>query len=195
MAQVARPGCVGGPVEVDDDLVVRSRFIADSREGVLRQGAEFLRAKEAGLIGDDDSAADEHPEVAARRELEEETGYRPDSIELSNQLLARRSGLPRPTVSRLTYTLTLLGYLSRDTALQKYRLGPGVLSLGHPLLGDPVYGRSKIAHRDLLNQLDFKRQALHAETLGFVHPVSKENLTFKSAIPSDMQELFRALTV
>lgn len=42
-----------GPTEVDNDLVVRSRFIADSREGILRQGAEFLRAKEAGLIGDD----------------------------------------------------------------------------------------------------------------------------------------------
>jgi ornithine cyclodeaminase/alanine dehydrogenase-like protein (mu-crystallin family) len=41
-----------GPTEVDNDLVVRSRFIADSREGILRQGAEFLRAKEAGLIGD-----------------------------------------------------------------------------------------------------------------------------------------------
>jgi ornithine cyclodeaminase len=42
-----------GPVEVDDDLVVRARFIADSREGVLAQGAEFLRAKAAGLVGDD----------------------------------------------------------------------------------------------------------------------------------------------
>lgn len=42
-----------GPVEVDNDLVVRARFIADSREGVLAQGAEFLRAKQAGLIGDD----------------------------------------------------------------------------------------------------------------------------------------------
>jgi len=42
-----------GPSEVDHDLVVRSRFIADSREGVLAQGAEFLRAKQAGLIGDD----------------------------------------------------------------------------------------------------------------------------------------------
>jgi ornithine cyclodeaminase len=37
---------------VDNDLVVRARFIADSREGVLQQGAEFLRAKEAGLIDD-----------------------------------------------------------------------------------------------------------------------------------------------
>ena len=42
-----------GPVEADDDLVVRSRFIADYREGVLKQGAEFLHAKQAGLIGDD----------------------------------------------------------------------------------------------------------------------------------------------
>lgn len=42
-----------GPVEVDDALVVRSRFFADHREGVLRQGAEFLRAKAAGLVDDD----------------------------------------------------------------------------------------------------------------------------------------------
>lgn len=41
-----------GPVEVDSDFVVRSRFIADSREGVLSQGAEFLRAKAAGLVDD-----------------------------------------------------------------------------------------------------------------------------------------------
>jgi ornithine cyclodeaminase len=56
-----QPGChvnlVGsgfaGPVEVDNALVARARFVADSREGVLAQGAEFLKAKAAGLIGDD----------------------------------------------------------------------------------------------------------------------------------------------
>ncbi len=42
-----------GPSEVDHDLVVRARFIADYRQGILKQGAEFLLAKEAGLIGDD----------------------------------------------------------------------------------------------------------------------------------------------
>ncbi len=91
----------------------------------------------------------------------------------------------------------------RQAALVECRLETGrthqvrvhMSSIGHPLLGDPVYGRGKIAHRDLLNQLDFKRQALHAALIGFVHPVSKENLSFKSAIPSDMQELFSALTV
>jgi ornithine cyclodeaminase/alanine dehydrogenase-like protein (mu-crystallin family) len=47
-----------GPAEVDNDLVVRSRFVADSREGVLAQGAEFLNAKAAGLIGDDHIVAE-----------------------------------------------------------------------------------------------------------------------------------------
>ena len=47
-----------GPVEVDSEVVARARFIADSREGVLAQGAEFLRAKEAGVIGDDHIAGE-----------------------------------------------------------------------------------------------------------------------------------------
>ncbi len=42
-----------GPAEIDNQLVVRARFIADSREGVLQQGGEFLRAKAEGLIGDE----------------------------------------------------------------------------------------------------------------------------------------------
>ena len=47
-----------GPAEVDSDLVVRSRFIADHREGVLKQGAEFLIAKAAGLVGDEHVAGE-----------------------------------------------------------------------------------------------------------------------------------------
>ncbi|WEK02606.1 MAG: ornithine cyclodeaminase family protein [Candidatus Sphingomonas phytovorans] len=69
-----------GPVEVDHDLVVRSRFIVDSREGVLAQGAEFLKAKAAGLIGDEHIVA-EIGEVLAgrvegRRSAEEITAYK-----------------------------------------------------------------------------------------------------------------------
>jgi ornithine cyclodeaminase/alanine dehydrogenase-like protein (mu-crystallin family) len=69
-----------GPVEVDNDLVVRSRFIADSREGVLAQGAEFLRAKAAGLVGDDHIVAEIGQvlagEIAGRRSVEEITVYK-----------------------------------------------------------------------------------------------------------------------
>ena len=42
-----------GPAEIDNALVARARFFADHREGVLAQGAEFIRAREAGLIGED----------------------------------------------------------------------------------------------------------------------------------------------
>ncbi|MBA2920010.1 ornithine cyclodeaminase family protein [Sphingomonas sp. MAH-20] len=41
-----------GPVEIDSALVARARFIPDHREGVLAQGAEFLRARAAGLVTD-----------------------------------------------------------------------------------------------------------------------------------------------
>ena len=69
-----------GPAEVDSALVVRSRFIADSREGVLRQGAEFLRAKAAGLIGDEHIVAEIGQvlsgEVPGRQSEEQVTAYK-----------------------------------------------------------------------------------------------------------------------
>jgi 23S rRNA pseudouridine1911/1915/1917 synthase len=68
-------------------------------------------------------------------------------------------------------------------------------SIGHPLLGDPVYARPSKGHRALLNELNFHRQALHAAELGFTHPVTKNRLSFTSGMPSDMQELFTALGV
>lgn len=68
-------------------------------------------------------------------------------------------------------------------------------SIGHPLLGDPVYGRGSRPHRELLKRLDFHRQALHAASLAFTHPVTKHRLSFSSGMPADMQELFNQLRV
>jgi 23S rRNA pseudouridine1911/1915/1917 synthase len=91
----------------------------------------------------------------------------------------------------------------RDAALVECRLETGrthqvrvhMASIAHPLLGDPVYGGNAKAHRALLRELGFERQALHAARIGFIHPVSKARLSFDSALPSDMQELFSALVV
>lgn len=66
-------------------------------------------------------------------------------------------------------------------------------SIGHPLLGDPVYGRISKATRPLLQRLSFSRQALHAAELGFVHPVNGENVHFDSPLPDDMRELIDEL--
>jgi 23S rRNA pseudouridine1911/1915/1917 synthase len=68
-------------------------------------------------------------------------------------------------------------------------------SVGHPLIGDPVYGRNRPEHRDVLRLLEFKRQALHAAHLGFVHPVTSATMVFESKMPHDMQSLFTALRV
>ncbi|MCH8615574.1 RluA family pseudouridine synthase [Sphingomonas sp. SM33] len=91
----------------------------------------------------------------------------------------------------------------KDSALVECRLDTGrthqvrvhMASLGHALLGDPVYGRSGKNSREVLKRLNFQRQALHAAELGFTHPVTKNRLSFASGMPADMQELFTALLV
>jgi 23S rRNA pseudouridine1911/1915/1917 synthase len=66
-------------------------------------------------------------------------------------------------------------------------------SIGHPLLGDPAYGRTPKQLRPLLERLGFERQALHAAELGFVHPITGENIRFSSDLPPDMAELIDQL--
>ncbi len=66
-------------------------------------------------------------------------------------------------------------------------------SIGHALLGDPVYGRTPSALRQLLSRLQFSRQALHAAELGFLHPVKGEKVHFTSPVPADMQALIDEL--
>lgn len=67
-------------------------------------------------------------------------------------------------------------------------------SIGHALLGDPAYGRTPAALRPVIQVLGFTRQALHAATLGFVHPVTQENLSFQSALPRDIVDLIGRLS-
>ena len=91
----------------------------------------------------------------------------------------------------------------KDAALVECRLETGrthqvrvhMASSGHPLLGDPLYGRTRASHRDVLKSLGFGRQALHARSLQLVHPRTQENLAFESPVPSDIQELIEALAV
>jgi len=66
-------------------------------------------------------------------------------------------------------------------------------SIGHALLGDPVYGRTPARLRPILAEQDFARQALHAALLGFIHPVSGKELEFASPMPADMARLFGKL--
>jgi len=66
-------------------------------------------------------------------------------------------------------------------------------SIGHALLGDPVYGRTPSQLRPVLSRLGFCRQALHARELGFRHPVTGESLRFSSPLPADLALLIEEL--
>lgn len=103
-----------------------------------------------GLVDPHDLTTDRQFSMNLARGLEVLRAFSAAEPMLGNREISDRTGLPKPTVSRLTYTLTLLGYLSRDPALQKYRLGTGVLSLGYPLLAS-MHVRQ--AARPLMEQL------------------------------------------
>jgi 23S rRNA pseudouridine1911/1915/1917 synthase len=106
----------------------------------------------------------------------------------------------RHAVTRLTVVETF----DRVAALVCCRLETGrthqirvhMAHIGHGLIGDPVYGGKRKfpqSHSGADVVVGFKRQALHAKTLGFVHPVSGERLTFDSEVPVDFSRLVGAL--
>jgi DNA-binding IclR family transcriptional regulator len=72
--------------------------------------------------------------IALARGLDVLRAFTPADCVLGNQELAQRTGLPKATISRLTYTLTKLGYLLHNERLSKYTLAPGAISLGYSAL-------------------------------------------------------------
>src|ERR1700744_3716581 len=75
--------------------------------------------------------------VALARGLDLLRAFRPGETMLGNRDFVERTGLPKATVNRLAYTLTVLGYLRLDETHGKYALDAGVLSLGFALLSGP----------------------------------------------------------
>jgi 23S rRNA pseudouridine1911/1915/1917 synthase len=62
--------------------------------------------------------------------------------------------------------------------------------LKSPVIGDTTYGSFDMLPQNLVRASNaFNRQALHAETLGFIHPITGEALKFSSPMPQDMSAL------
>ncbi len=87
------------------------------------------------LEAGEDEATDHPPGrqfiTALARGLDVLSAFKVNDPPLSNLELAKRTGLPRPTISRITYTLTELGYLTYQERFGCYELGGGALVLGH----------------------------------------------------------------
>ena len=74
--------------------------------------------------------------VALSRGLDVLRAFHPNDGLLGNQEIAARTKLPKPTISRLTYTLTKLGYLTPVPRFEKYQLAPSAMALGYAALAN-----------------------------------------------------------
>src|SRR6266568_1371354 len=82
------------------------------------------------------TATDRNFVVELSRGLDVLREFQPNDELLGNQEIAARTKLPKPTISRLTYTLTKLGYLTPVPRFEKYQLAPSALSLGYAALAN-----------------------------------------------------------
>jgi len=183
---VARPGIVHRIDKDTSGLLVVAKSDA-AHEGLARQFADHSieRAYKAITAG--------HPMPAA--------GTIRGAIARSNhdrkKMALVEDGRGKHAVTHYRTLAPLSG-----AALVECRLETGrthqvrvhLASIGHSLLGDPVYGRAPSRIRPILARLGFVRQALHAAELGFLHPISGERLHFTSSTPVDMQELIVELS-
>ena len=116
-----------------------------------------------------------------------------------------RMGVAREGAGRDAVTHYRLREKFRNHTLLECRLETGrthqirvhLTHIKHAIVGDPVYGLLRLpkgATEALVETLHtFKRQALHAEKLSFVHPITGVEITTEAPMPEDMQNLLRVL--
>ncbi|KIZ39416.1 MULTISPECIES: IclR family transcriptional regulator [Rhodopseudomonas] len=98
------------------------------------------------------TATDRNFVVALSRGLDVLRAFRPNDGLLGNQEIAARTNLPKPTISRLTYTLTKLGYLTQVPRFEKYQLAPAAMLLGYSALANLGVRHLSQSFRDELMQ-------------------------------------------
>jgi 23S rRNA pseudouridine1911/1915/1917 synthase len=180
---VARPGIVHRIDKDTSGLLVVAKSDA-AHEGLSRQFADHSleRAYLAVCNG--------HPRPRSGT-ISERVG-RSDANRKKMAVLPNNSSRGKHAVTHYKVLRELEGCSLVECRLETgrtHQVRVHLASTGHALVGDPLYGRASAVLRPILQRLGFRRQALHAAVLGFVHPVTSDRLRFASDLPIDMKEL------
>ena len=115
------------------------------------------------------------------------------------RMTVRDDGRPAQTDYRLVERFPRHSYLRLRLATGRtHQIRVHMTHIGHPLVGDPVYGGRRTVPKGLdeaalARWRQFRRQALHAWRLRLYHPASGELMTWESPLPDDMTELLALL--
>jgi 23S rRNA pseudouridine1911/1915/1917 synthase len=113
------------------------------------------------------------------------------------EMAVRPGGRPARTLYRTLASRAGISLLEMSLATGRtHQIRVHLKHIGHPLVGDPVYGEARWRGlpRPVQTPLrDFPHPALHAWRLGFRHPGSGEPVRFEAPLPADLRELWRAV--
>ena len=174
-----RPGIVHRLDAGSSGLLVVARTAAASSSLIAQFAAHTATRRYVALVWG-------HP-AASRGIVDAPIGRDPAD---PTRMAVVTDGRPARTEYEVVETL----HAPADVALLSCRLETGrthqirvhLAAVGHPLVGDPVYGAGK-------GTLGLARPFLHAAELAFDHPTSGERVTFESALPADLAELLATL--
>jgi 23S rRNA pseudouridine1911/1915/1917 synthase len=152
----------------------------------LAAQTNLVRQLQARTVTRDYSAV-VHGRVAADGKVEAPIGRHPVS---RTRMAVVPRGKPATTHYRVVsrYCDATLLDCSLETG-RTHQIRVHLASIGHSLVGDPVYGHRGGKHEPRA----FQRQALHARRLAFVHPESVRTMSWEAPMPEDMRELIAAL--
>jgi 23S rRNA pseudouridine1911/1915/1917 synthase len=187
LAQVPRAGIVHRLDKDTSGLLVVARSLPAQTALVAMLAARAIHRRYVAVVngvpvagGTVDAPLDRHPTDRLRRAV-------------------REGGRPAVTHYRVREKFRAHALLQCELESGRtHQIRVHMAHAGWPLVGDPLYGRGLKLPRGATPRLTealrgFKRQALHAEHLGFAHPVTGEALAFDAEPPRDLLDLLEAL--
>jgi 23S rRNA pseudouridine1911/1915/1917 synthase len=178
LAQVPRAGIVHRLDKDTSGLLVVAKTLTSQTDLVRQLQARTVKREYAAIA---------HGVVARDGKVEAPIGRHPVS---RTRMAVVSRGKPAVTHYRVVTRYADASRLEcRLETGRTHQIRVHLAYIGHPLLGDPVYGKRATKTGAPV----FHRQALHAQKLGLVHPLSGKAVSWEAPIPADMRELIASL--